>query len=107
MATANRINLSPDRYVWAIQRAGLTVDGYMDSHPKVTLACWMDGTKAPTIKQLEDFAKSVHIPFDFLFLDSVPVGRIPFPVFRGEASQSQISVLSVQSASLVELTREG
>lgn len=67
----------------------------------------LGGTKAPTIKQLEDFAKSVHIPFDFLFLDSVPVGRIPFPVFRGEASQSQISVLSVQSASLVELTREG
>lgn len=87
MATANRINLSPDRYVWAIQRAGLTVDGYMDSHPKVTLACWMDGTKAPTIKQLEDFAKSVHVPFGFLFLDSVPVERIPFPVFRGKAGQ--------------------
>ncbi len=99
MATANRINLSPDRYVWAIQRAGLTVDGYMDSHPRVALACWMDGTKAPTIKQLEDFAKSVHVPFGFLFLDSVPVERIPFPVFRGEARQFLISVLSVQSAS--------
>lgn len=59
----------------------------------------LGGTKALTIKQLEDFAKSVHIPFDFLFLDSVPVERIPFPVFRGEARQSLISVLSVQSAS--------
>lgn len=29
MATANRINLSPDCYVWAIQRAGLTVNGYI------------------------------------------------------------------------------
>ena len=41
MATANRINLSPDRYDWTTQRAGLTVNGYMDSHPRVALACWV------------------------------------------------------------------
>ena len=39
MATANRINLSPDRYDWTTQRAGLTVNGYMDSYLRASLAC--------------------------------------------------------------------
>lgn len=66
----------------------------------------LGGTKALTIKQFEDFAKSVHIPFDFLFLDSVPVERIPLPVFRGEARQSQISVFSAERI-LSGVDREG
>ncbi|WP_155949098.1 hypothetical protein [Prevotella veroralis] len=45
MATANRINLSPDRYDWAIQRAGLTVNGYMDSIPELLWhAGWHEST---------------------------------------------------------------
>lgn len=85
MAIVSRVNISADRYTWAIQRAGLTVDGYINSHPKVALAHWMDGTKGPTIKQLQDFAKSVNVPFGFLFLDTVPNETLPFPVFRGQA----------------------
>lgn len=67
MAAVNRIRIHAERYIWAIQRAGLTMDDYIESHPKVALASWLDGTKEPTIRQLEDFAKSVNVPFGFLF----------------------------------------
>ena len=87
MATQDRISIPASRYGWAIQRAGLTVDGYINSHPKTALPQWMDGTKQPTIKQLEDFAKRVNVPFGFLLLETVPTEAVPFPVFRGEAGQ--------------------
>lgn len=84
---AERVNIQPDRYSWAIQRAGLTVDDYINGHPDVALAEWMSGEKAPTVKQLETFAKSVNVPFGFLFLETAPQENIPFPVFRGEAGR--------------------
>lgn len=83
----DRVNISADRYRWAIQRAGLTVDGYMESHPNIALSEWMEDTKQPTIKQLEGFAKSVNVPFGYLFLETVPVENVPFPMFRGEAGR--------------------
>lgn len=85
MATLDRVNISAERYRWAIQRAGLTVDEYIEKHPKVAL--WIDGTKQPTVKQLEQFANSVNVPFGFLFLEDTPQEKIPFPVFRGEAGR--------------------
>lgn len=87
MAALDRVNINGDRYRWAIQRAGFTVDDYVDSHPRFAISSWMEGTKQPTIKQLEDFAKSVNVPFGFLFLEDVPVENVPFPVFRGEAGR--------------------
>ena len=61
-----RVNIQAERYRWAIQRAGITVDDYIDSHPDVALTEWMSGEKSPTVKQLETFAKSVNVPFGFL-----------------------------------------
>lgn len=95
MATLDKINIPAERYRWAIQRAGLTVDDYMESHPKVALNRWMDNSKQPTIKQLENFAKSVNVPFGFLFLDTVPEENVPFPVFRGEAGRHEHFDLNV------------
>lgn len=95
MAAVERIKINADRYAWAIKRAGLTVEDYIESHPKVPLSNWLDGSKEPTIKQLEDFAKSVNVPFGFLFLDTIPEENIPFPVFRGEAGRYEFFDLNV------------
>lgn len=92
---AERINILPDRYRWAIQRAGLTVDDYIERHPDVALTEWMNGEKAPTVKQLEAFAKSVNVPFGFLFLETVPQENVPFPVFRGKAGRNNHFDLNV------------
>lgn len=84
---ADRVTIQEDRYRWAIQRAGLSVDDYIKSHPNIALSDWMSGEKAPTVKQLEAFAKTVNAPFGFLFTDNTPQENIPFPVFRGEAGR--------------------
>jgi Zn-dependent peptidase ImmA (M78 family)/transcriptional regulator with XRE-family HTH domain len=92
---ADRVNIPKERYSWAIQRAGLTVEGYMNSHPNVPLSEWMSGEKEPTVKQLEAFAKSVNVPFGYLFLEKTPKEEVPFPMFRGEAGRSDHFDLNV------------
>lgn len=90
-----RINIPQERYHWALQRAGYTVDSYLCGHPTTRLSQWLNGEKSPTIKQLEDFADSVHVPFGYLFLDKAPTEEIPFPMFRGEAGQNDHFDLNV------------
>lgn len=65
---------------WAIKRAGLDLDKFVDSNPKVKL--WLDEEKLPTVKQLEDFSKKVYIPFGYLLLDQPPLEPLPIPYFR-------------------------
>jgi Zn-dependent peptidase ImmA (M78 family) len=43
---------------------------------------WIKGDKKPTVNQLADFAKSVHIPFGFFFLDKLPERKNTVPLFR-------------------------
>jgi len=89
------VSIPQERYRWAIQRAGLTVEGYEDSHPALALSEWMTGEKSPTVKQLETFAKSVNVPFGYLFLENAPTENVPFPVFRGEAGRNDHFDLNV------------
>jgi Zn-dependent peptidase ImmA (M78 family)/transcriptional regulator with XRE-family HTH domain len=67
----------------------------MNSHPNVPLSEWMSGEKEPTVKQLEAFAKSVNVPFGYLFLEKTPKEEVPFPMFRGEAGRSDHFDLNV------------
>lgn len=103
---ADRVNIAGDRYCWAIQRAGLSVDDYIKNHPNVAVSKWIDGTKAPTVKQLENFAKSVNVPLGFLFLDNLPEESIPFPVFRGEAGRYNNFDLNVYDTVNIILQRQ-
>lgn len=102
----DRVNIAGDRYRWAIQRAGQSVDDYIESHPNMAISEWMDGSKAPTIKQLENFAKSVNLPFGFLFLKEPPEESIPFPVFRGEAGRCDSFDLNVYDTVNIILQRQ-
>ncbi|SEE05618.1 ImmA/IrrE family metallo-endopeptidase [Prevotella sp. lc2012] len=85
----DRIHLPQERFLWAIQRAGMDLDTYQSKYPKSSVAKWITEEKTPTLKQLEDFAKQVRVPFGYLFLEHAPQEEIPFPVFRGEAGQRQ------------------
>lgn len=92
---ASKADIAQDRYLWAIQRAGLTLDNYLTRHPKSYVSDWISGIKKPTEKQLEDFAKSVNVPYGYLFLRNVPQEQIPFPMFRGVAGQNNDFDLNV------------
>lgn len=84
---ANRVIIPKERYLWAIERAGMTLNNYVCQHPKSVIAKWLVGEKLPTFAQLESFAKSVNVPIGFLLLDEAPKEEIPIPVFRGEAGK--------------------
>ncbi|MGI9067214.1 MAG: hypothetical protein ACR2HX_12535 [Pyrinomonadaceae bacterium] len=75
-----RVNIKPELFSWARERAGLDVDALAHRFPKVV--AWEHGTAKPTLKQVEDFARATHTPIGFLFLNEPPVETIPIPDFR-------------------------
>ncbi len=46
------------------------------------LSAWMAGEVQPTLRQLEQFAKAVHVPFGYLLLAHQPDDELPIPHFR-------------------------
>lgn len=85
------ININPTMLTWAIARAGYVVDDFLEKFPNVKK--WIEQIKNPTVKQLEEFAHRVHIPFGYLFLQEPPKEQIPFPFFRtGNNQTHQVSI---------------
>ena len=85
------LSIQPDMFRWAITRAGYTVEEMTGKVPH--LAAWLDGTKLPTVRQLEDFSRKTYLPFGYFLLPSPPLEKLPFPFFRTNGnSQKQVSV---------------
>lgn len=76
----DRININKENLTWAIKRAGFSIDEFTEKNPSVK--AWIDGTKEPTIRQLEKFAHQVSVPFGYLFLNSLPQETMPIAFFR-------------------------
>lgn len=76
-----RVGVRPELLRWARKRAGI-VDGgeLLGRFPK--LAEWEAGEAQPTLKQLEAFARAVHVPIGYLFLPAPPDEPLPIPDFR-------------------------
>lgn len=74
------VNINADMLTWAIARAGYDVHEFTHKFPSIL--DWIHGDKKPTIKQLEDFSKKVHLPFGYLFLPEPPYEKLPIPFFR-------------------------
>ena len=75
-----RVAIKPELVRWARRRAGARQD---DLVPKFgNLPEWESGATQPTLKQVERFAKAVHVPVGYLFLDEPPDEVVPIPDFR-------------------------
>jgi Zn-dependent peptidase ImmA (M78 family)/transcriptional regulator with XRE-family HTH domain len=70
---------------WARERAGRTQESLKQKFAHV--ADWETGELQPTLKQLEAFAKAVHVPIGYLFLREPPEEPVPIPDFRTVADQ--------------------
>ncbi|MCF8308670.1 MAG: hypothetical protein K9I68_06650 [Bacteroidales bacterium] len=64
------VDINTDILSWAIERAGYDVREFEVKFPKVSE--WLEQQKKPTVRQLEDFARKVHLPFGYLLLDEPP-----------------------------------
>ena len=76
----NFVNVKPNLLLWAQKRSGQNAEKLYKKFPK--LKAWEKGDIKPTLKQLETFAKAVHVPVAYLFLDKPPAEKIPIPDFR-------------------------
>jgi len=79
-----RVELNPELLRWARERAGFNLESLTKRFPRI--AAWERGTVRPTLKQIERFAKAMHAPVGYLFLQEPPVERVPIPDFRTRAN---------------------
>lgn len=75
-----RIPVNPGLLRWARERSGLAQEHLATKFKK--LPDWEDGETQPTLKQVEAFARAVHLPVGYLFLTEPPEEPIPIPDFR-------------------------
>lgn len=100
-----RIDIKGDLLTWAIERAGLAVDEFLLSYPKAQT--WLDGEKKPTLKQLEDFANKVHVPFGYLLLDEPPEEKPIIPFFRTNSGEAATIPLAIRDTVATLKARQG
>ena len=89
------VTIPKEMYLWAIERAGYDVGEFLKTHPDI--AMYVEDEKKPTIKQLEGFASSVHVPMAYLLLPSPPVETSPIPMFRGKAGSGRPEDSEIQA----------
>jgi len=77
---ANRVSVAPEMLMWARRRSGRQVSDFAKRFPK--LRQWESGDLAPTMRQLEGYAKATHTPVGFFFLTTPPEEKVPLPDFR-------------------------
>lgn len=77
-----RVEVKPELLSWARERAGFGAGSPALARRFPKLAAWESGEALPTLKQLEEFAKAMHAPVGFLFLQEPPVEHVPIPDFR-------------------------
>jgi Zn-dependent peptidase ImmA (M78 family) len=100
----NEVNVNANILIWAIVRAGYELQTFTDKFPKVQL--WIEGKKKPTVKQLEEFSKKVHLPFGYLFLPEPPKEHLPIPFFRSSGNQAEKVSINVYDTILLMQQRQ-
>ena len=81
-----RVPLNPELLRWARERSGIAQEDLAAKFKK--LPEWEDGKTQPTLRQVEAFARTVHVPVGYLFLTEPPEEAVPIPDFRTFAGQA-------------------
>ncbi len=82
-----RVSVNPELLRWARERADIAQEDLAAKFKK--LPEWESGQTRPTLKQLEKFARAVHVPFGYLFLRDPPDERLPIADFRTVADTAK------------------
>jgi Zn-dependent peptidase ImmA (M78 family) len=100
----NEVNVNTHMLTWAIARAGYELPVFAEKFPKVLE--WLDGHKKPTVKQLEEFARRVYLPFGYLLLPQPPREQMPIPFFRTSGKKEDKIHLNVYDTILLLQQRQ-
>lgn len=65
---------------WALNRSGISRETILKKWPKFDQ--WLDGSWSPTVKQIRDFADTVHVNVSALFSDNLPELGLQIADFR-------------------------
>ena len=77
---ALRVDVKPELFRWARERAGIEPDALVKRFPKYRE--WESGEKQPTLRQLEQLAKATHAPIGSFFLSEPLHEPVPIPDLR-------------------------
>ena len=91
-----RVDINSNILEWAILRAGYELQEYLSLFPRVRE--WLNESKKPTIKQLENFSNSLNVPFGYMFLEQPPKEELSFPFFRTNSTATNKVSLNVYDA---------
>src|SRR5699024_1671448 len=74
-----KVNVKTDLLKWAIDRIG---DPTIVESKFPDLPNWLNGSKKPTLKQLENFANTTSTPLGYFFLSNPPNEELSIPSYR-------------------------
>ena len=80
-----RVPATPSLISWACKRSGQERKNLMRRFKK--LPEWESGKLRPTAIQLKEFARLVHVPYSYMFLDTPPKEKLPIKDFRTKRSE--------------------
>ncbi len=92
-----RVPINPELLRWARERSGIAQEDLAAKFKK--LPEWESGEMSPTLKQVEAFARAVHVPVGYLFLTEPPEEPVPIPDFRTFSGQA----VTRQSPNLLDM----
>lgn len=81
----NEALITPSVLRWARERTGLSTTVLAKKLPvkdERILLRWEQGEVRPTFRQAQQIAKTLHVPFGYLFLSSPPEDKLPIPDLR-------------------------
>lgn len=91
---AQQALVNPSLLAWARERAQMSIDvlsAKLTSQPD-RIKAWENGEQKPTFKQAQKLAKTLHIPFGYLFLSKPPIEVLPIPDLRTIADQQTSTI---------------
>lgn len=91
-----KIAVSKEVLGWALARSGNNPAEVERKFPKLNE--WRLGTSAPSLRQVENFAKATHTPLGYFFLSQPPNDELPIPHYRTLGDRSPLR----PSANLIE-----
>lgn len=97
-------NINRDLIEWAILRAGREPEEFYIQYPVVEK--WVEGKVYPTVKQLENFTRKLHLPFGYMFLKEPPKEEIPIPFFRSGVENPVSKEISLNVYHTVQILQE-